>query len=137
MEIEGRKREDFENDRHSAAVCSWMASSPVFLQKKMKVAKERASEHAGCKNGTDVAGVLGPDGLRGTFVIWAKPYINKLPINRHRAAATRTCSSHTNSAEDVRLKYSRSAKTLLLYEPPMFGNYAFLEKFSLEPIDHG
>ena len=66
----------------------------------MKVARERASEHAGCKNGTDGAGVLGPDGLRGTFVIWAKPYINKLPINRHRAAATRNPKDKSNNPKD-------------------------------------
>ena len=44
IENEGRKREGFKNDRHSAAVCSVMAWSPVFLQLKMKVEKERASK---------------------------------------------------------------------------------------------
>ena len=30
IENEGRKREGFKNDPHSAAVCSWMAWGPVF-----------------------------------------------------------------------------------------------------------
>ena len=34
IENEGRKREGFKTDRHSAAVCSWMAWSPVFYNRK-------------------------------------------------------------------------------------------------------
>ena len=33
----------------------------------------------GSEDGTDGAGGLGPNGLRGTLLIWAKPYINKTP----------------------------------------------------------
>ena len=34
IENEGRKREGFKNDGHSAAVCSVMALSPVFYNRK-------------------------------------------------------------------------------------------------------
>ena len=33
-------------------------------------------------------------------VVWAKPYINKLPINRHRAAATRNLKARGGLSEN-------------------------------------